>query len=111
MINPTNIDSSVVNMEGSKFFELQRKIKSMQETKTDEEKLMKVAGEFEAVFVKKMIDVMDSTVERSGFMSGGKGEETFKSMLHQEIALKISTNPASSLGMAKQMYEQMKNRL
>jgi Rod binding domain-containing protein len=52
--------------------------------------------------------MMDQTVEKTGFMSGGKGEEKFKSIINQYIAKDIATSPTASIGIAKQMYEQMK---
>ncbi len=110
MLNPADINSTIYNMGDFNLNKLEDNIKALKKANKDDEKLMKTAGEFEAIFVKKLIDVMDSTVDKSGFISGGRGEETFKSMLNQEIALKISSNPSTSLGMAKQVYEQMKRQ-
>ncbi len=73
-----------------------------------DEKLKKVAQEFEAVFMSQFLNMMDQTVEKTGFMSGGKGEEKFKSIINQYIAKDIATSPTASIGIAKQMYEQMK---
>lgn len=76
--------------------------------KTDRE-LMEAASQFEAVFVNQLFKAMEATVERDGLLSGGKGEEMFRSMFYEEIARDISSNPATSFGFAKQIYEQMKD--
>jgi len=61
--------------------------------------------------VKQLLDIMDSTVEKSEFMHGGQAENTFKSMLNEELSKNFASNPASSFGFAKQIYEQMKNQI
>lgn len=76
---------------------------------SDKDKLMKTATEFEAVFITKLMNTMDSTVEKSGFMSGGSVEKKFRSMMNQFVAKDIASTPETSFGMAKQIYEQMKD--
>lgn len=106
MISPTDTTVAMFNMQGKKLEELSGTDKS----KMSDEKLKKTAQDFEAVFVNKLLETLDSTVERSGDFSGGRGEETFRSMLNGEIAKNISSNPASSFGFAQQVYEQMKRQ-
>lgn len=75
---------------------------------SQDDKLKKTAQEFEAVFISKMLDTMHSTVEKSDLFSESKVEGKFRSLMHQHIAKDIASNPTTSFGLAKQMYEQMK---
>lgn len=54
----------------------------------DKEKaaVKKVAQEFEALFVTMMLKSMRSTVGEDKLTGGGRGEETFRSLLDQEYA-------------------------
>ena len=71
--------------------------------------LKKAAEEFEAIFVTKMLTEMDKTVDREGGLFGEKNQyqDTFKSIIYQQIGHDITSNPRTSLGMAKQIYSQM----
>jgi flagellar protein FlgJ len=74
---------------------------------SNKEKLKKTAQEFESVFISQLLNSMDKTIDKSGFMSGGMIEEKFKSMLNQYVAQDIAKSPTSNFGLAKQIYEQM----
>lgn len=74
-----------------------------------QEKLMKTAREFESVFITQLLNTMQSTVEKTGFMSGGMIENKFRSMMNQYIAQDVAKSPTANFGVAKQIYEQMKN--
>ncbi|MBJ6801201.1 rod-binding protein [Geomonas propionica] len=50
------------------------------------EQIKKVAREFEAMFVSMMLKSMRDTVGKDTLTGGGKGEETFRSLLDQEYA-------------------------
>ena len=71
--------------------------------------LQKAAEEFEAIFITKMLTEMDKTVDRENGIFGEKNqyEETFKSIIYQQIGHDIASNPRTSLGMAQQIYKQM----
>ena len=71
--------------------------------------LMKAAQEFEAIFVTKMLTEMDKTVDRENGIFGEKTqyEDTFKSIIYQQIGHDIASNPRSSIGMATQLNQQM----
>ena len=66
-------------------------------------------GGFEAIFVTKMLTEMDKTVDRENGIFGEKNqyEDTFKSIIYQQIGHDIASNPRTSLGMAEQIYRQM----
>ena len=71
--------------------------------------LKKAAEEFEAIFVTKMLTEMDKTVDRENGLCGEKNQyqDTFKSIIYQQIGHDIASNPRTSLGVAKQIYSQM----
>lgn len=108
MINPIDINSTMFNIQGKNLEKLQETSKL---TPEQDNKLKKAASDFEAVFLNKFLEIMDSTVEKSEFMHGGQAEKTFKSMLNQEIAKGISSNPSTSFGFAEQIYKQMKENI
>lgn len=78
---------------------------------SDKEKLKKTAQEFEAVFISQLLNEMDKTIEKSGYLSGGKVESTFKSMMNQYIAKDIASNPKNNFGIASQIYKQLEGQL
>ena len=75
--------------------------------------LKKVTQEFEAVFVTKMLTLMDKTVDSEGGIFGEdtKYLDSFKSVIFQEMGRDIARNPNTSFGFAKQMYSQMEKFL
>ena len=76
--------------------------------KTEKEQLMRVAKEFESIFVAKMLNEMDKTVDKEGSMfQESKYLDNLKSFMYNDIAREISSNPQTSLGIAKQMYQQL----
>lgn len=98
------------------FNSINNKLNSLKDMKglnnqDSDEKLKKAAQDFEAVFIKQFMEILDSTVTKGEFMHGGKAEETFRSMLNEEISKNIASNPASTFGLAKQIYEQMKDKV
>ncbi len=78
----------------------------------DRKKLKESAQQFEAIFFKQLVDQMDKTVERNDFLSGGQGEEMFRSMMYDEISKKMATRPGGSgLGLAELIYKQTEAQL
>ena len=107
MINPVDINSQMFNLQGKKLENLTQATNMTNSTKDDQ--LKKASKDFEAVFVSQFMETLDSTVEKSEFMHGGQAEDTFKSMMTQEIAKSVSSSPTTSFGLAAQIYKQMKN--
>ena len=71
--------------------------------------LDKAAKEFEAIFITKMLNEMDKTVDKEGSLFGKESQyvDTFKSIVYQQIGHDMASNPRSSIGMASQIYKQM----
>ena len=80
--------------------------------KTEKEQLKKVASEFESIFVSKMMMEMDKTIDKEGSMfQESKYMDNLKSFMYNQIAREISSNPNTSIGIAKQMYTQLEKQV
>lgn len=82
----------------------------IKESGSDKEQLKKVAIEFESIFVTKMLEEMDKTVDHEGgLFEKGEGDyvDTFKSIVFQQMGRDIANNPRTSFGFADQIYRQM----
>lgn len=81
-------------------------------TKDKKEQLKKVAVEFESIFVSKMINEMEKTVDKEGSLfQESKYLQNLKSFMYNDIAREISKNPKTSIGFASQMYKQLEKTL
>lgn len=78
-------------------------------TSAEEKKLYQACVDFESIFVKQMLDSMRSTVPKGGLFDGGMSREIFEDRLYDSYAEKISAT--AGLGLAKQMFEQIKETL
>jgi flagellar protein FlgJ len=67
--------------------------------------LFKVCQEFEAIFIKQMLNSMRRTVEKSGLLEVGLAEEFFEDMLYDEYAKKMAAN--ANFGLAAMIYSQL----
>jgi len=70
--------------------------------------LQKVSQEFESIFITKMLNMLDKTVDEEGGIFGkGKYMDNFKSFIYNEMGRDMASNPRTTFGFAKQIYEQM----
>lgn len=77
-------------------------------SKSEKEELKKVAKEFESIFVAKMLNEMEKTVDREGSLfQESKYMDNLKSFMYNDIARTIANDPRTSIGIAKQMYTQL----
>ena len=89
--------------------ELYNQIKNSGDEKTQ---LKKVATEFESIFITKMLQEMDKTVdkeENSLFGNDNKYEEAFKGIVFQQMGRDLANNPRTTFGFADQIYRQMEH--
>jgi flagellar protein FlgJ len=71
----------------------------------DKDKLKEVCRDFEAIFVKQMLDSMRKTVHKGGMMGeGGMAEDIFEDMLYDEYAKNMTKN--SRFGIADALYKE-----
>lgn len=79
-------------------------IKNPAARKTDPQ-LRAVCSEMESLFINYLIQEMRATIDKSGFISGGRAEEIFTSMLDVELSRKISA--AGGIGLSSILLEQL----
>lgn len=76
--------------------------------KNSEEKLLEAAQGFEAIFVTKLLNQMNSSsMNEGGFIGQSSSQKTFKGMLFQEIGKEVAKT--SSFGIADAIYNQLKD--
>ena len=68
-------------------------------------RLQAACAEMESLFINYLIQEMRATIDKSGFISGGRAEEIFTSMLDVELSRKISA--AGGLGLTSILLEQL----
>ena len=71
----------------------------------DDPKLQAACKEMESLFINYLIQQMRATIDKSGFISGGRAEEIFTSMLDVELARKMSD--AGGIGLSSMLLEQL----
>lgn len=89
--------------------ELYNQIKNSGDEKTQ---LKKVATEFESIFITKMLQEMDKTVDKEEnglFGNDNKYEEAFKGIVFQQMGRDLANNPRTTFGFADQIYKQMEH--
>jgi flagellar protein FlgJ len=104
IINQTNIQKDKNGTDTVK-----AKLENAQKSK-DEKKLMKACKEFESIFVHMLLKQMRSTIQEGGLIEKSTAREMFEDMYDQELAKEISQN-GEGMGLAKILFEQMKNNL
>ncbi len=107
MLGPSGFQKTQINIQENKINELS----TMKFNNKRDEELMEAAKQFEAVFINQLFKALDATIDREKMFSGGRGEEMFRSMFYDEIAKDIASSSETSFGLAKQIYEQMKDAI
>ncbi len=70
--------------------------------------LYKACLDFEAIFIKQMLNVMRKTVQKEGLLDGGLSEDIFEDMLYDEYAQKMAQT--AQFGLAETMYLQINHQ-
>lgn len=71
----------------------------------DDKKLREATKDFEALFIKQMLDSMKKTVNKSGLLDGGMGQEIFEDMLYDEYSKQMADT--ANLGISEMMFAQL----
>jgi len=82
----------------------------IKEAGDSKEQLKKAATEFESIFITKMLSEMDKTTlkdENGIFGKESQYQDTFKSIVFQQMGRDLANNPRTSFGFADQVYRQM----
>lgn len=83
----SSIDSlyslNIQNTQAAKAGNLKNSLRS-----SNDRRLKEACSDFEAIFIKQMLDSMRKTVSKSGLMGGGMAEDIFEDMLYEKYAEK-----------------------
>lgn len=71
----------------------------------EETRLREVSREFEALFIKQMLDTMRKTIQKSELNDGGFAEEIYEDMLYDQYAQTMAKT--KSFGIAEMLYNQL----
>ena len=91
--NNSMMNSSINRMNNNKMSEMEAA------------KLKDACRDFEALFIKQMLDTMRKTVNKSGMLDGGMAEDVFEDMLYDEYSKSMADT--GSFGIARLMYSEL----
>ena len=67
--------------------------------------LFHACQEFEAIFIKQMLDSMRKTIAKSGLIDGGMAEDVFEDMLYDEYSKNMAKS--ARFGLSETLYKQL----
>jgi flagellar protein FlgJ len=71
--------------------------------------LYKASEDFEALFIKQMLDVMRKTIHKEDdLLGGGLGQDVYEDMLYDEYAKKMAST--AQFGLADMIYKQVSSK-
>ncbi len=87
-----------------------RVLKSVENATGDpaDPELKAACQEMESLFVNHLFKEMRATIQKSGFISGGRAEEIFTSMLDVELSRTISAS--RGIGLSQILFEQLSGK-
>ena len=91
---------------------MQRAVESSKHPKDrnqTEPALRDACRQMESLFIHHLLKEMRATIDKSGFISGGRAEEIYTSLMDAEIANSISTR-GGGIGLAEMLLHQLGNR-
>jgi len=71
--------------------------------------LNKACAEMESLFIYQLFKEMRATIPKSGFISGGRGEDVYQSMLDSELAKELSKR--NDLGLGSILQSQLQKNI
>jgi flagellar protein FlgJ len=84
---------------------IQNTQKSAHSGKGADPKLRDVCRQMESLFIHHLLKEMRATIHKSGFISGGRAEEIYTSMMDAEMATKISES--RGIGLSEMLLHQL----
>lgn len=84
---------------------LQHTMKAENQIPKEQDKLKEACQDFEAIFIKQMLDSMRKTINRTGLIERNMAEAIFEDMLYDEYADHMSKT--ADFGIAEIMYRQL----
>ena len=74
-------------------------------TRDNDPNLKKACAEFESLFMFYLLKEMRATIPKSGFISGGRAEEIYTSMLDTQLARELSSN--GGIGLSAILFDRL----
>jgi flagellar protein FlgJ len=104
---PPNLSDIVVDTK-QRTQRVQNAKKSGHADKGTDAELRNVCRQMESLFIYHLLKEMRATIPKSGFISGGRAEEIYTSMMDAEMADKISTR--GGIGLSEMLLHQLGGR-
>ena len=104
---PVNLSDMAVDTK-QRIQRLQDLKKSGQAGKGSNAEMRNVCRQMESLFIHHLLKEMRATIHQSGFISGGRAEEIYTSMLDAEMAIKISER--GGIGLSEMLLQQLGSR-
>ncbi len=92
--------SNAGNSSSTNISSMERELKN-----SNDEKVRQACSDFEAIFIKQMLDSMRKTVEKTSLLGGGMAEDIFEDMIYDEYAKKMSKT--GDFGIKDMLYRQL----
>ena len=97
------------HLNNNSSLQLENKLGSTPFKASEMKKLKSACDDFEAIFIKQMLDSMKKTINRSNLVKRNMGEEVFDDMLYDEYAKKMSGT--AGLGIGNMMFKQLSRQM
>ena len=103
----TSVATLHLNQQQHRSERIGNALKSAKNTAEDKSdaRLRAACTEMESLFITHLLKEMRATVDKSGFISGGRGEEIFTSLLDVELSKKMSA--AGGIGLSAILMDQL----
>ena len=100
-------DSAMVNYDAGRFSALANTERKLTGAERELKKLREASQDFEAIFIKQMLDAMRRTVPKGGLIDGGMAEEIFEDLLYEERSRIMAKT--GSFGLADIIFNKYKD--
>lgn len=104
---PVNLSDIAVDAE-QRIQRMQNAKKSGPAGKGSNAEMRAVCRQMESLFIHHLLKEMRATVHKSGFISGGRAEEIYTSMMDAEMAINISNR--GGIGLSEMLLQQLAGR-
>jgi flagellar protein FlgJ len=104
---PVNLSDIAVDSK-QRIQRMQNARKNGQAGKGTDAELRDVCRQMESLFIHHLLKEMRATVHKSGFISGGRAEEIYTSMMDAEMAVNISKR--GGIGLSEMLLHQLGSR-
>lgn len=78
------------------------------ESLKEAQKLRRACSELESLFIFHLFKEMRATIPKTGFLSGGKGEELYTSMLDAQVAREMAAE--RGMGLSRLLMERLEGK-